>query len=105
MSSIPVLTLGWILLLVGIVGLFLPLLPGIPTLIAALAVLSRKYKWAQQLLERARQCFPMLANKAQQLWRSAGVRLGRALRRTAPITQIAGSRRKNDEHSASSQES
>lgn len=87
MSSIPILTLGWILLLLGVVGLFLPLLPGLPTLIAALAVLSRKYEWARHLLERARRCFPMFAAKAQQLWRSAGVRFGRALRRTAPMTR------------------
>jgi len=37
----PVLILGWILLLLGVIGLVLPLLPGIPLLIAGLVILSR----------------------------------------------------------------
>jgi hypothetical protein len=49
--------------------------------------LSRKYEWARHLHERARRGFPMLAAKTQQLWRSAGVRFGRALRRTALMTR------------------
>lgn len=77
MNSIFVLTLGWILLLLIIVGLFLPVLPGIPTSIAALAILSRKYYWARRLLERARRAFPMLATRLQQLWRSVEARAGR----------------------------
>lgn len=77
MSSIHVPTLGWVLLLLGVFGLFLPLLPGIPILIAGLFVLSRRYDWARRLLVRGRQLFPKLARKAWQLWRKAGFKFGR----------------------------
>ena len=72
-SKIAVLTLGWSLLLLGMVGLFLPLLPGIPLFIAGLVVLSREYEWARGLLERTRRLIPALSGKLQQLWRAAGL--------------------------------
>jgi len=73
-SKFPVLVLGWILLLVGVIGLFLPLLPGIPLLIAGLVILSREYEWARQLLARARQLLPRAAARLGQFWRRVRVR-------------------------------
>lgn len=72
-SKIAVLMLGWALLLLGMVGLLLPLLPGIPFFIAGLVVLSREYEWARGLLERGRRLIPALSGKLQQLWRAAGL--------------------------------
>lgn len=77
MGKIRVLALGWVLLLLGVAGMFLPVLPGILLIIAALVLLSREYEWAQRLLTRARQRFPSVAAKAQQLWRRAGIKYGR----------------------------
>ena len=46
--------LGFTMLLVGLVGLVLPLLPGWLLLIGGLAVLSTEYLWAKRLSEGAR---------------------------------------------------
>ncbi len=49
---------GWICLTAGIVGLVLPVLPGVPLLLAGLILLSSNYRWARQcvhwLKERSR---------------------------------------------------
>jgi uncharacterized membrane protein YbaN (DUF454 family) len=71
--SIRRLALGWILLVLGVAGLLLPLLPGIPLLIVGLFVLSGEQQWARRVLTRARQRFPNIADKAQQIWRRAGL--------------------------------
>ena len=43
---------GWALLLLGIVGLFLPVLQGLLFIISGLALLSADVRWARNLLER-----------------------------------------------------
>ena len=37
---------GWALVCAGVTGLVLPVIPGIPLLIAGLVVLSARYRWA-----------------------------------------------------------
>lgn len=37
---------GWALVCAGVIGLILPVIPGIPLLIAGLVVLSARYRWA-----------------------------------------------------------
>jgi hypothetical protein len=74
MSGMPLLTPVLILLLLAVVGLFLSLLLGIPILIAALFVLSRRYDWARRLLAGGQQQFARIAREAQQLWRSVGIK-------------------------------
>lgn len=46
--------LGFTLVLVGLVGLVLPFLPGWLLIIAGLAVLSTEYVWAKRLSDGAR---------------------------------------------------
>ena len=46
---------GGILLLVGLLGWFLPLMPGWPFVIAGLAILAGEFVWARRLLDRARE--------------------------------------------------
>ena len=41
---------GWICLIVGVLGLILPLLPGLPLLFAGLILLSSNYAWAEKCL-------------------------------------------------------
>ncbi len=77
MKRIRNVLLGWVLLLLGLGGLFLPLLPGVPLVIAALVVLSREYDWAQRLLTRVRRHLPSFTAKAQAMWRRARIRCGR----------------------------
>ncbi|HTT24933.1 MAG TPA: PGPGW domain-containing protein [Candidatus Sulfotelmatobacter sp.] len=67
----PVLILGSTLLLLGAIGLVLPLLPGIPLLIAGLVMLSREYDWARRLLARGQRWLPAVLARSRQAWRSA----------------------------------
>ena len=43
---------GWILLVAGAAGLMLPVLPGVPLLIAGLVMLSADHRWARNCLRR-----------------------------------------------------
>jgi len=49
-----VLVLGWAFILLGIVGLFLPILQGVVFLLIGLIILSSEYVWAHHLLARLR---------------------------------------------------
>jgi uncharacterized membrane protein YbaN (DUF454 family) len=46
------LTAGWSLIVIGIVGLFVPILQGILFIASGLAVLSTESRWARALLDR-----------------------------------------------------
>jgi uncharacterized membrane protein YbaN (DUF454 family) len=43
---------GWLLVVVGLAGFVLPVIPGIPLLLAGLVLLAGDYVWAKRLLER-----------------------------------------------------
>ena len=43
---------GWLLVVLGLVGFVLPVIPGIPLLLAGLALLACEYVWAKRLLDR-----------------------------------------------------
>ena len=45
---------GWVLILLGTAGLFLPFLQGIAFIAAGLALLSKDSPWARRWLERAK---------------------------------------------------
>jgi uncharacterized membrane protein YbaN (DUF454 family) len=61
--------IGWVLIVLGAAGLFLPLLPGTPLLVLGLIVLSREYVWARRLMTRLRDRFPEVSRKAEAWWR------------------------------------
>ena len=58
--------LGWVFVALGVIGVVLPILPGIPLLLIGLFVLSSEYVWAHQLLGRIRERFPAASRKAQE---------------------------------------
>lgn len=58
-----ILSLGWGFILLGIAGLFLPVLQGILFLLIGLLILSTEYVWAHRLLQRLRSRFPGVASK------------------------------------------
>ena len=60
---IAVLALGWGFIVLGIVGLVLPVLQGILFLLIGLALLSSESKTARRLLERLRARYPGLAQR------------------------------------------
>lgn len=61
-----VLLLGWGFILLGIAGLFLPILQGVLFLLIGLVILSSEYVWAHKLLQRLRNRFPGVARKADE---------------------------------------
>lgn len=54
---------GWGFILLGIVGLFLPVLQGILFLLIGLLVLSKESKWAKDLLHRIEKRYPIQYKK------------------------------------------
>lgn len=70
--------LGWGFILVGIVGLFLPFLPGMLSLIVGLLILSLEYVWANHLLQEIRARFPGLSSRLEAIrtykWTGEGLR-------------------------------
>jgi uncharacterized membrane protein YbaN (DUF454 family) len=57
---------GWCFILLGILGLFLPILQGVLFLLIGLIILSSEYVWAHHLLNRLRQRFPKLSSTAEE---------------------------------------
>jgi uncharacterized protein len=43
---------GWLLILVGIAGCVLPILPGVPLILAGLALLAEEYAWARRWMDK-----------------------------------------------------
>jgi uncharacterized membrane protein YbaN (DUF454 family) len=60
-----VIAVGWVFLLAGIAGLFLPILQGILFILIGLVILSTEYIWAHHLLRRLHERFPKLARPLQ----------------------------------------
>lgn len=65
-KRVGVLLLGWGFILLGIAGLFLPVLQGVLFLLIGLIILSSEYVWAHKLLQRLRGRFPSVARKAEE---------------------------------------
>lgn len=55
--------LGWFFIVLGILGIFLPILQGVLFLLIGLGLLSTEYVWARRLLEKLRARFPKLSTK------------------------------------------
>ncbi|HUX45016.1 MAG TPA: PGPGW domain-containing protein [Terracidiphilus sp.] len=53
-SSLWLKLVGWACVAVGLLGLLLPILPGIPLLVAGLVTLSSQHRWARALLVRVK---------------------------------------------------
>jgi uncharacterized membrane protein YbaN (DUF454 family) len=52
------LVVGWSMLLLGAAGIVLPIVPGIPFLLAGLVILSRRYAWAEKAIDFIRRRIP-----------------------------------------------
>jgi uncharacterized protein len=61
-----VLIVGWGFIVLGVVGLFLPVLQGILFLLIGLIILSSEYVWAHHVLAKLKARFPSLAHKADE---------------------------------------
>ena len=56
---------GWALLSVGVAGCVLPVIPGIPLLLAGLILLSHEYTWAKGALVKAKRWAVHVRRKAR----------------------------------------
>jgi uncharacterized membrane protein YbaN (DUF454 family) len=54
---------GWGLLALGVLGMILPLAPGIPLVIAGLVILSTQHRWVRGLVLRSRRRFGSLLRR------------------------------------------
>ena len=63
LKRIAVWWLGWVFIVLGIAGLFLPILQGILFLLIGLSLLSNQSPWAARLLHKLRERFPGIAGK------------------------------------------
>ena len=57
---------GWCFILLGVVGLFLPILQGVLFLLIGLIILSSEYVWAHHLLAKLRRRFPKISSTAEE---------------------------------------
>jgi len=65
-KRILILGAGWGCILLGIAGLFLPILQGVLFLLIGLVILSTEYIWAHRLLAKVRERFPKIGHVADQ---------------------------------------
>jgi uncharacterized protein len=63
-KRILILIVGWAFIVLGILGLFLPVLQGVLFLLVGLIILSAEYVWAHRLLTRLRERFPKIGRMA-----------------------------------------
>jgi len=61
------LVMGWLLIVLGVIGLFLPVLQGVLLLLLGFYVLSRESRWAGRRFEQLRARFPHLDASVQRL--------------------------------------
>ncbi len=60
LQRVAVVALSWILMLVGMVGLFLPIVPGAFLIVAGALMLNPRCTWLSRALEKCRMRFPAL---------------------------------------------
>jgi uncharacterized protein (TIGR02611 family) len=65
-KSLIVQLVGWAFIVVGIIGLFLPVLQGILFLLVGLIILSTEYHWARRVLESVKRRFPSAARRSHE---------------------------------------
>ena len=63
MTKTVVQLIGWMFLVAGIAGLFLPFLQGILFIFVGLMILSSQFEWARKVLVNARNRFPKMAEQ------------------------------------------
>ncbi len=76
-----ILVVGWAFVLLGIAGLFLPILQGILFLLIGLFILSSEYVWAHKLLQRLKGKFPKIAAQFEAAKEKAEQKMARLFRK------------------------
>ncbi len=66
LKRIGVQLVGWVFIVLGIAGLFLPVLQGILFLLIGLLILSTEYAWAHHFLAKLQRRFPKISRHFEQ---------------------------------------
>ncbi len=74
---------GWTFVVLGVLGLFLPVLQGILFLLVGFTLLSRESRWARRQLDRLKARFPEAARRIGRVERRALAWIGRLAGRDA----------------------
>ena len=61
LPRIAVVAVGWILILGGIVGFFVPIIPGAVLIVVGALMVNPQWAWLRRMLETCRVRFPVLA--------------------------------------------
>jgi uncharacterized membrane protein YbaN (DUF454 family) len=73
---------GWGFILLGVIGLFLPILQGVLFLLIGLLILSSEYVWAHRLLLKIRNRFPDVAKRSDEAQKTAHKLMAKIFHRT-----------------------
>lgn len=65
-KRVLILAAGWSFMVLGVVGLFLPVLQGVLFLLIGLSILSTQHEWAHRWLMKLRHKFPTVATKSEE---------------------------------------
>ncbi len=66
-KKILVLIAGWFFILLGVVGLFLPILQGILFIAIGFFILSKESRWAKRMFVKLRRRYPEQYEKLEKL--------------------------------------
>jgi uncharacterized protein len=65
LKRVAMIAVGWMFLVLGTAGLFLPVLPGVLFVLIGLSILSVEYEWARRWVAALRRRFPNANRKLQ----------------------------------------
>lgn len=82
------LILGWSFIVLGVLGLVLPVLQGVLFIAIGLAILAQEQDWAHRLLHRLRHRFPHMAQVFDRSRHKAEAWVYRLLHRAPPPQRI-----------------
>jgi uncharacterized membrane protein YbaN (DUF454 family) len=87
---------GWILVILGVVGWFMLIVPGTPLIILGLTVLSGESPWVRKKIEAAKLRFPRLAASLEAIKNGIVSRLKRRGQRDLSTGSAASSKVQRD---------
>jgi uncharacterized membrane protein YbaN (DUF454 family) len=61
LQRVSVIALGWVFICLGIVGLVLPVVPGVVLIVVGALMVNPQLAWLRRMLEKCRVRFPVLA--------------------------------------------
>lgn len=73
-KHILILTGGWIFIILGIFGLFLPFLQGVLFLIIGFYLLSHEYHWAKKIFGMLKNRYPRIFMRFKELKKKLGLK-------------------------------